>query len=61
MNGRGIDFLGNWIQNNVREADKGGDAFRAIVLAHKCREDAGAHGITVDDMEPDFGTVEKII
>jgi hypothetical protein len=60
MSGRGIDFLENWIQQNVTEADKGGDAI-GVVLADKCREDAAAQGITVDDMEPEFGTVKKII
>lgn len=36
MSGRGIDFLENWIQQNVTEADKKDSRERAKELAVKC-------------------------
>jgi hypothetical protein len=61
MSGRGIDFLENWIQQNVTEADRKGRKERAKVLAGKCIEEAAAIGITIEDMEPEWGSVETII
>ncbi len=61
MSGRGIDFLENWVQQNVTEADKKGSHERAAELAGRCITDAAANGITVDDMEPEWGSVETII
>ena len=53
MNGRGIDFLENWTQQNVTEADMKGSKERAKELADKCIAEAAASGITIDDMEPE--------
>ena len=61
MSGRGIDFLENWIQQNVTEADKKGSRRRARELAIICIIEAAANGITIDDMEPEWGSVEFII
>jgi hypothetical protein len=61
MSGRGIDFLENWLQRNVTEADKKGSRDRAKELADKCIAEAAAPGITIDDMEPEWGSVETII
>lgn len=61
MSGRGIDFLENWVQQNVTEADKKGSRERAKELAEKCIAEAAAIGITIDDMEPEWGSVETII
>jgi cytosine/adenosine deaminase-related metal-dependent hydrolase len=61
MSGRGIDFLENWIQQNVTETDKKGSRERAKELAEKCIIEAAANGITIDDMEPEWGSVKSII
>ena len=61
MSGRGIDFLENWIQRNVTEADKKGSLERARELADRCIAEAAANGFTIDDMEPEWGSVEIII
>jgi hypothetical protein len=61
MSGRGIDFLENWVQQNVTEADKKGSPERARELADRCIAEAAANGITIDDMEPEWGSTEEII
>jgi hypothetical protein len=61
MSRKGIDFLENWIDGNVTEADKYGSHERAKELAAQCEADAKAQGITLDDMEPEFGSLETII
>ena len=61
MSGRGIDFLANWLQRNVTEADKKGSRERAKELADKCIAESAAPGITINDMEPEWGSVETII
>ena len=61
MSGRGIDFLENWVNKNVTAADRKGSQDRATELAAQCYADAAALGITMDDMEPEWGSVEEII
>lgn len=61
MSGRGIDFLENWVQKNVTEADRKGSMERAKELAAICVVDAAALGISIEDMEPEWGRVEDII
>lgn len=61
MSGRGVDFLENWIQQNVTETDRKGSRERAKELADKCIEEAATNDITIDDMEPEWGSVETII
>jgi hypothetical protein len=61
MSGRGIDFLENWVNKNVTPADRKGSHDRATELAAQCVADAAALGITIDDMEPEWGGVEEII
>jgi cytosine/adenosine deaminase-related metal-dependent hydrolase len=61
LSGHGIDFLENWIQQNVTEADRKGSQDHATELAAQCYADAAAHGITIDDMEPEWRSVEEII
>ena len=60
MSGRGIDFLETWIQQHVTEAEKGNHD-RARELADKCIDDAAGNCITIDDMEPEWGSVEEIV
>jgi hypothetical protein len=61
MSGRGIDFLENWVNKNVMVADRKGSQNRATELAAQCYADAAALGITMDDMEPEWGSIEEII
>lgn len=61
MSGRGIDFLENWIQQNVTDVDRKGSRDRAQELAALCVADAADLGITIDDMEPVWGSVEETI
>ena len=61
MSGRGIDFLENWVNRNVTLADRKGSQDRATELVAQCYADAAALGITMDDMEPEWGSVEEII
>jgi hypothetical protein len=61
MSGRGIDFLEDWVHKNVTDDDRHGDRLRAAELANRCKAEAAIHGITMDDMEPEWGSVETII
>ena len=61
MTARGIDFLENWIEGNVGEADKYGSHGRARKLAAKCAAEANALGVSIDAMEHDQGSLEKMI
>ena len=61
MSGKGIDFLEDWINLNVTEDYRQGDRFRAKALAQRCVADAAAAGITIDDLIPEWGSVETII
>jgi hypothetical protein len=61
MSGRGIDFLENWIDGNVTEADKYDSHERAKELTVKCVAEAKALGITIDDMELEQGSLETMI
>ena len=61
MSGRGIDFLKNWIDGSVTEADKYGSHDRAKELVVKCVGEAKAAGLTLDDMEHEPGDLETMI
>ena len=61
VSGREIDFLENWVNKNVTVADRKGSQDRATELAPQCYADAAELGITIDDMEPEWGRVEEII
>jgi len=61
MSGRGVDFLENWVNKNVTEADRKGSMERAKELSALCIAEASDLGITIDDMEPEWGSVEEII
>jgi hypothetical protein len=61
MSGRGVDFLENWIEGNVTEADKYGSHERAKALATKCMAEAKTLGITAHDMELEANSLETII
>jgi hypothetical protein len=61
MSVRGVNFLENWIDGNVTEADKYGSRERAKELAAQMEADGKAQGIMFDDMESKFGSLETII
>ena len=61
MSVRGKDFLENWVEGNVTEADKYGSRGRAKELAVKCMAAAKALGITTNDMELNPGSLETMI
>lgn len=61
MSAGGLDFLENWIEGNVTEADKYGSHERAKALAAKCMAEAKALGITAHDMQLEAGGLETII
>jgi hypothetical protein len=61
MSARGVDFLENWIDGSVTEADKYGSLERAKALAAKCVAEAKALGITIDDMNVERDRLETII
>jgi hypothetical protein len=49
------------VNKNAAAADRKGSQDRATELAAQCYADAAALGITIDDMEPEWGSVEEII
>ena len=61
MSGRGVDFLENWLNKNVTDADRHGSRTRAKELAERCVAEAAVLEISLDDMEPELGSVETII
>lgn len=61
MSERGIAFLDNWVNKNVTAAERKRGRDRAKEYAAFCLADATALGITIDDMEPEWGSVEEII
>jgi hypothetical protein len=60
MNQRGIEFLENWIQTNITDADKHGTRERAKELAERCVAEAAVFEISLDDLEK-WGGIETII
>ncbi|HEX7110120.1 MAG TPA: hypothetical protein VF224_12855 [Aestuariivirga sp.] len=61
MSGRGVDFLKNWIDGNVTEADKYAGHDRAKELVVKCVGEAKAAGLTLADMGLEPGELETMI
>ena len=65
MSAGGMEFLENWIQQNVTQDMKdrvdGDGAALAMELAERLMLAAGQGGFNLDDFEPEFGTPETII
>ena len=61
MSGKGVDFLADWLHRNLTDADRKGSRERAKELAAACVAQAATSGIMIDDMEPEWGSVETII
>ena len=51
MSERALAFVEEWVSGHVQAEDKSGDQqARASALADRCRADAGAQGISADDI-----------
>jgi hypothetical protein len=65
MTARGVEFLENWIANNVtgevKQSVEGDAASLSIELAERAIADAAKAGIALDDLEPEFGPPEVLI
>ena len=61
MSIRGLNFLENWINENIREPGQTGDWAKAQELAQKLIAQAAAAGFTVADMTYDERSVETYI
>jgi hypothetical protein len=61
MSGRGIKFLEEWIQKNVKALDPSDDPLRASNLAAHCIAEAAAEGLTLEEIKPDSGSIESHI
>ena len=61
MTNPAAEFVENWIDQHVTYGEKGGDPTRAAMLANMCRNAAAIFGVSVEDIQPEFGTLEAII
>ena len=61
MTARGVDFLENWIQKNVTSGEMPDDPLHASALANRCIADAAAEGLTLEEIQPDSGSLESHI
>jgi hypothetical protein len=61
MKARGADFLEKWIQKNVTAGDPPDDPLTASVLATRCIAQAAAEGLTLEEIQPDSGSIESRI
>ena len=61
MSARGVDFLEDWIQKNVRAGGPPDDPLRASDIAMRCIVEAAAEGITFEELTPNSGSVESHI
>ena len=51
MSERALAFVEEWVSGHVQAEDKSGDQqARASALADRCRADAGAHGISANEI-----------
>ena len=57
MTARGVDFLENWMGDNVPDPHRA----KAKKLGERLRIDAAAAGLTIDDLEINKSTVERYI
>lgn len=60
MTARGVDFLNEWVAENVPAVPLKGDAIIRI-LAQKLRDDSSAAGFTVADLEIENSQVEQFM
>lgn len=59
MSQQGIDFLNEWVRENVNaDAYPNNDKQRAEQLVAECLAEAAKHGITRAEIEEDMGNLE---
>ena len=61
MSARGAEFLEAWIQKNVTPGRPPDDPLDASVLAMRCIAQAAAEGLTLEEIQPDSGSLESNI
>lgn len=65
MSSEGITFVSDWIESNVTEVIKGtvdGDAASlSVEMAEQLIADAAKAGLSLADLEPEFGPPEVLI
>ena len=61
MSNPAVEFVESWIDQHVTYGEKGGDSSRAATLAEMCRDAATSLGVSIEDIKPEFGTLEAII
>ena len=65
MNKRGVEFLERWIAEHVtegiKEAVDGDAASLSVEMAERLVADAEKAGLTLADLEPEFGAPEVLI
>lgn len=61
MSNRAVEFVESWIDQHVTYSEKGGDAMQAAMLANMCRNAAATLSVSIEDIQPEFGTLEAII
>lgn len=60
MTARGVEYLNEWVSENVPPLPVTGDVL-IRALAQKLRDDAGAAGFTVADLEIEGAQVEQFM
>jgi hypothetical protein len=60
MTARGVDFLNEWVSENVPPLPVRGDVI-IRALAQKLRDDSSAVGLALADLEIEGGQVEQFI
>ena len=60
MSARGVEFLNEWVSENVPPLPVTGDVL-IRALAQKLRDEANAAGFTIADLEIDGSQVEQFI
>jgi hypothetical protein len=61
MSNRSLDFLEDWLRKNVTSKDRQGTPIRAFELADACISEAAVEGIFVEELVPEWGSIEAII
>ena len=61
MTTRGVEFLEAWIVKNVAALGLSDEPMRATNLAMRCIADAAAAGLTLEEIQPETGSVESHI
>ena len=61
MSDRSLDFLEDWLRKNGTTKDLQGTPIHAFELADVCISEAAVEGIFVEELVPEWGSIEAII